>query len=598
MNAKVLLYLFVAVNSMLLSIGGDFTTPRGAVLLPSGSELKFFLSNASSKYGSKKVVSIEMDGAPFKQALEVHTAIQPPHYWDFQLVGDIQGEIRKDDTLWVSFWLRTVSAETASSDGAAEVCIERNGDPWEKLGVLNFHAGSVWQQAAFAFRATHDYPAGTAHVGVRFGFNPQTVQLAGLQIINCGIGVRPENIPHTKPVYKGMELDASWRMDADARIKEFRKADMKIIVTDAQGIPKPGVTVSIRQRRHAFGFGSAVRAKLITGNGIDNDRYRAIVSENFTKVVFEDDLKWGEWERTTSDGHRDVLSALRWLRDRSIDVRGHNLVWPSWRYTPNRLTNLKNSPVDLEREVEKRIRDTVNTTHGLISDWDVVNEPYQNHDVLDLLPSDTLVRWFKLAHEVDPAPVLFLNDYAGFMNGGDNTPHKTAFEKTLRDLTTNGAPLGGLGIQAHFDNLLAPPELLVRELDRWATLGLDVQITEFDLNIEDEELQAQYTRDFMTAVFSHPSVSALLMWGFWEKAHWQPNAALWRNDWSPKPNALVWHDLVFNKWWTRETLVTNDKGEVTIRAFLGDYDITVSTVETILPLTVSKTGAILTVSLP
>ena len=42
-------------------------------------------------------------------------------------------------------------------------------------------------------------------------------------------------------------------------------------------------------------------------------------------------------------------------------------------------------------------------------------------------------------------------------------------------------------------------------------------------------------RDVMIASFSHPNFIAIVQWGFWEKMHWKPAAALWREDWTLKP---------------------------------------------------------------
>ena len=79
----------------------------------------------------------------------------------------------------------------------------------------------------------------------------------------------------------------------------------------------------------------------------------------------------------------------------------------------------------------------------------------------------------------------------------------------------------------------------------------------------------EYVRDFMTAVFSHPKVKAFIIWGFWEGYHWraQQGAAMFRRDWSVKPNGEAYRDLVFNKWWTRWTGVANSEGWVALRAF-------------------------------
>lgn len=37
------------------------------------------------------------------------------------------------------------------------------------------------------------------------------------------------------------------------------------------------------------------------------------------------------------------------------------------------------------------------------------------------------------------------------------------------------------------------------------------------------------------------------LWGFWAGDHWIPHAALFRRDWSIKPNGRVYQDLVFHK---------------------------------------------------
>jgi endo-1,4-beta-xylanase len=211
-----------------------------------------------------------------------------------------------------------------------------------------------------------------------------------------------------------------------------------------------------------------------------------------------------------------------------------------------------------------------------------------------------MASWFRLVHGIDPKPVLFLNENAGLINWGDDSASKDAFEKTLRSLQAQGAPIGGLGIQAHFGLALTGPEQVVRELDRWAALGLDIQITEFDIAISDEKVQGQYMRDFMTAVFSHPAVSACLIWGFWAGNDWIPEAALYRKDWSIKPNGEAWNDLVLKEWHTDRTMTTDPSGNVATRGFLGTYRITVTYggKSQTWPLTLPKEGAVLSATLP
>ena len=103
-----------------------------------------------------------------------------------------------------------------------------------------------------------------------------------------------------------------------------------------------------------------------------------------------------------------------------------------------------------------------------------------------------------------------------------------------------------------------------------------VPVTEFDIDIEDEEVQGQYTRDFMTTMFAHPSVTGFMMWGFWEGRHWKPKGAMFRRDWSLKPNARAYYDLVFGEWWTDVRGRTGADGAYSVRGFKGDYEVEVS----------------------
>lgn len=138
---------------------------------------------------------------------------------------------------------------------------------------------------------------------------------------------------------------------------------------------------------------------------------------------------------------------------------------------------------------------------------------------------------------------------------------------------TNGAPVEGIGLQGHFGSFLSPLDQILALFDRYGSFGLPLQVTEFDINVTDAAVQADYTRDFMALAFSHPSLNTLLMWGFWEGRHWLPDAALFRRDWSIKPNGVAWTNLVFGEWWTQTNRVSDVNGGLTLRGFKGDYDL-------------------------
>jgi hypothetical protein len=67
-----------------------------------------------------------------------------------------------------------------------------------------------------------------------------------------------------------------------------------------------------------------------------------------------------------------------------------------------------------------------------------------------------------------------------------------------------------------------------------------------------------------------------IMWGFWQPKHWKPDAAMFRKDWSEKPNAAVWREWVVNKWTTRLDATTSADGTTSVRGHLGRYRVTVT----------------------
>ena len=215
-----------------------------------------------------------------------------------------------------------------------------------------------------------------------------------------------------------------------------------------------------------------------------------MLTELFNVATLENSLKWvpleGQWGPSyTLDAAK---GGIAWLREHGLDVRGHVLIWPGWRNLPRSLRPHENDPAYLRAAVDKHIRDVASAVKGTVIHWDVMNEPFDNHDLIDILGDDAMVDWFKAARAVDPAPKLFINDYAILSGGGGDTPHRAHYEKTIQYLVDHKAPLDGIGMQGHFGDALTAPEDLLAILDRFARFGKPIWITEYDVVIKDEEL--------------------------------------------------------------------------------------------------------------
>ncbi len=136
----------------------------------------------------------------------------------------------------------------------------------------------------------------------------------------------------------------------------------------------------------------------------------------------------------------------------------------------------------------------------------------------------------------------------------------------------------GEGLKADFSFIAVEGQPFDRAIRVQVAAQTPNVYTEFTVDAHDEQGQARYLRDFLTAVFSHPSTDAFTMWGFWEGKMYSPLAALIRKDWTLKPNGRAWMDLVLKEWWTDGTATTGPDGSCTMRGFLGEYKITVTVV--------------------
>lgn len=389
-----------------------------------------------------------------------------------------------------------------------------------------------------------------------------------------------------------------WLTDANARIDQHRKADLTVRVENGAGQAAPGAAVRVQMQRHAFEFGTAVPASWINSPSPDGQMFREKVLENFNHVVFENDLKWPPWIGLWGPGFnwQNTTQALDWLDDNNLPTRGHYLSWATW--SGEDAWGASQNTATLPDRLLDHITEKLTTVGDRVYEWDVINHPvgwlddtYENR-IGDGQGADGLQFYKQIvdhARSVISAPVgegglggvelpLWINE-DDIISGGGNADD---YERIIQYLIDNDAAPDGIGFQSHFVEewgRLSPfnrsPESLYERIDRFAALSDRLRSTEFDIDVgDDEQYQAELMRDYLTVMFSHPSMEGVTLWGFWEGSHWRPDAALYRQDWSEKPSLDAYQDLVLDEWWTDETGQTDENGELSLRAFKGDYRIT------------------------
>jgi endo-1,4-beta-xylanase len=250
-------------------------------------------------------------------------------------------------------------------------------------------------------------------------------------------------------------------------------------------------------------------------------------------------------------------------------VKGHPLLWgyaeaggvPLWS---------KGQPEPAVQE--QRVRDILARYRGKSEFWEVVNEPAHCPQV----KIDPAYRWARAA---DPRGYLIINDYFVLADG------QPAFFKLLQDALAAGVPFDGIGIQAHEPHPMRfPLETVQSTLDRYATLGKDLHITEFTpasggefitgshlTGHWDEAAQADYAEKFYRVCFGHPAVVALTWWDLCDNGAWRKGGGLLRADLSPKPAYTALRKLICEEWRTRVAGKTDASGTFSLCGFYGRY---------------------------
>lgn len=232
-----------------------------------------------------------------------------------------------------------------------------------------------------------------------------------------------------------------------------------------------------------FDIGAAVNPRTIASAG-------DLIAKHYNSLTAENEMKFASVhpaEEVYTFDAADVLVAF--ARKHGKKVRGHTLVWhnqtPSWVFA-----DANGKPVDkttLLARMKAHIDTVVQRYKDDIYCWDVVNEAVSDEDGadalrrspwLDIAGEDFLSRAFEFAHEADPNALLFYNDYNECAPG-----KRERIYSLVRKLKEQGVPIHGVGLQAHW-SLASPTEDAIRAaIERYAELGLQLQITEMDVSV-------------------------------------------------------------------------------------------------------------------
>ncbi|KAG5634829.1 hypothetical protein H0H81_000567 [Sphagnurus paluster] len=147
----------------------------------------------------------------------------------------------------------------------------------------------------------------------------------------------------------------------------------------------------------------------------------------------------------------------------------------------------------------------------------------------------------KAARAADPAAKLYINDY----NIDGTGAKSTAMVNLVKSLKASGAPIDGVGVQAHLI-VGQVPSTFQANLAQFTALGVEVAITELDIRMTlpvTDALLAQQKKDYQTVIAACKAVAGCVgvtIWDYTDKYSWVPAV------FTGQGAALPW-DLNFGK---------------------------------------------------
>lgn len=242
-----------------------------------------------------------------------------------------------------------------------------------------------------------------------------------------------------------------------------------------------------------FPIGAAVNVRTIK-------THSELLIKHFNSITAENEMKPESVHAIENECNFEKADAIvEFAQANDMLVRGHTLVWhnqtPGWFFTDK-----DGKPASRELAL-KRMKEHIKTvtTHfrGKTYCWDVVNEAIDDNASgylrkskrLEIAGEDFIDKAFEYAHDSDPDALLFYNDYNEIVP--DKCERIYRLVKSLRD---KDVPIHGIGLQGHWSVFGPTIEEVRRAIDKYASLGLKLQVTEMDISLYEPDYKGTELR--------------------------------------------------------------------------------------------------------
>jgi len=297
-------------------------------------------------------------------------------------------------------------------------------------------------------------------------------------------------------------------------------------------------------------YGAAQSGRLIGvalgASRLSEADYARTAATHFNYATPENEMKWDATEPSRNTFTFDRGDAVvAFATDAGMKVKGHTLVWdsqlPPWVAAITDTTELREVMIN-------HITQVVSHYRGKVDAWDVVNEAWtESGHALRItvfsqyLGAGFIDEAFNAAHAADPDARLYYNDY-----GADGLGLKSdAIYNMVKGMLARGIPIHGVGLQMHTAAAEVPSAVdIAANMQRLGALGIDVAITELDVQLCTGDLDAQSRRfhDIVAVCVAESTCKTVTVWGVTDKYSWRngqtcaiPRPLLFDDAYVPKP---------------------------------------------------------------
>ncbi|MCM2372246.1 endo-1,4-beta-xylanase [Aporhodopirellula aestuarii] len=584
-------------RSVTVTIAGEIAREiRGETLL---FEQSSRAAEWVGKPSSQQRIAVFEDELPFATA----EAVRVDHEgnpWEVALRWPLENTVGVGDEILVNLFARATSDSGSNASGKFTVRLQHDRPPYNGSEKV-YWVGSEWKPILMRTTVTELLPGGESSLSIRLGYGKQNLEIGGLQFWNFG-RTPPPHLPEPIHTYDGRRVDARWR---DGLAEQTQRVRCQRVQFRLDKDHDPASRYRLRLVKAEYEIGTAVNANWVaptTGkysSTEDAHRYQAFVKKNFDRVTDENSQQWAAWEQNPK---RAIETAV-WAIENGLTLRGHSVFWGDpikWPSPPDLWTDYQKTlasrrygknvaMTEMRRRIAAHLRENAlvalsgnipGTPDPIIAQWDVLNHPILHDRMWEITGWEFLRAAIREARTLaNPKTQFFVNEDQVLSRPGH--PNADPLSRLLQSFLEAQVPIDGVGFQCHFKSDQLPAIASIRStLQRFAKLGLQLHVTEFDVDNDsiDSQTQADFTRDFLDLLAADDAVTSTTVWGFWEGEHWrsEEGAAMIDKGWNLRPNGQVFLDHV-DRGWHDLRLPAPDAGtqmrhcESTLRR--GNYDV-------------------------